>query len=337
MKTLFIDTNVFLSFYHLTNEDLEELRKVLALIDTNQIELVVTKQVRDEFRRNRAGKIADAMKKLQDARFGLSFPAFTKDYSEYHELRDLLRKADKKHAELVAKVTEHANDGVLKADELINDLFEKATLINSDDKLYLKALERVRTGNPPGKENSLGDAINWECLLKSIDEFVDLYLVSGDQDYRCQLSPNRLNNYLQHEWQESRSSTTHFYSKISDFFKSNFPNIKIASEVERDVLIKELARSGSFAQTHAVIARLVKQTDFSPLQIEELVEIAQSNNQIGWIIEDDDVHQFYAGLQKLHLDQLKPEIVEMLKKLLEKKERSEISFDLEIEAHGTNA
>jgi len=32
MKTLFIDTNVFLSFYHLTNEDIEELRKVIALI-----------------------------------------------------------------------------------------------------------------------------------------------------------------------------------------------------------------------------------------------------------------------------------------------------------------
>jgi predicted nucleic acid-binding protein len=31
--TLFVDTNVLLSFFHLTSEDLEELRKLVALID----------------------------------------------------------------------------------------------------------------------------------------------------------------------------------------------------------------------------------------------------------------------------------------------------------------
>jgi hypothetical protein len=33
MINLFIDTNVLLSFYHLTNEDLEELKKLGALVD----------------------------------------------------------------------------------------------------------------------------------------------------------------------------------------------------------------------------------------------------------------------------------------------------------------
>jgi hypothetical protein len=33
MINLFIDTNIFLSFFHLTNEDLEELKKLVALIE----------------------------------------------------------------------------------------------------------------------------------------------------------------------------------------------------------------------------------------------------------------------------------------------------------------
>jgi predicted nucleic acid-binding protein len=63
MITLFIDTNVPLSFYHLTSEDIEELKKLVALVENNEIKLIVTKQVENEFWRNRGAKISDAMKK----------------------------------------------------------------------------------------------------------------------------------------------------------------------------------------------------------------------------------------------------------------------------------
>jgi len=205
MKTLFIDTNVLLSFYHLTSEDLEELRKLVALIDTTKIELVLTEQIEDEFNRNRAAKIADAMKKLQDARFKIAFPAFAKDYPGYDELRTLLDKAGKKHAELVETITEDAIKGDLKADALVADLFQKATVIPVSDEIYLDALKRVRRGNPPGKENSLGDAINWECLLAKIDDGTDVHLVSEDKDYRSQLTPE-FSDFLNHEWKTRKNS-----------------------------------------------------------------------------------------------------------------------------------
>ncbi len=227
MKTLFVDTNILLSFYHLTSEDLEELRKLVALIDTTKIKLVLTEQVKDEFKRNRAAKIADAMKKLQEARFKIAFPAFAKDYPEYDELRTLLDKAGKKHAELVETVTEDAIEGDLKADALVADLFKKATMIPVSDDIYLDALKRVRLGNPPGKENSLGDAISWECLLATIDDGADVHLVSEDKDYRSQLSPE-FSEFLDEEWKERKKSEIFFYTKISDFFRTNFPNIKIA-------------------------------------------------------------------------------------------------------------
>jgi predicted nucleic acid-binding protein len=64
-KTLFIDTNILLSFYHLTSEDLEELRKLIALVGSKRIELVLTQQIKDEFKRNRSAKIADALKRRE--------------------------------------------------------------------------------------------------------------------------------------------------------------------------------------------------------------------------------------------------------------------------------
>jgi predicted nucleic acid-binding protein len=67
MITLFIDTNVLLSFYHLTSEDIEELKKLVVLVESKEIELIVPKQVENEFWRNRGAKISDAMKKLREA------------------------------------------------------------------------------------------------------------------------------------------------------------------------------------------------------------------------------------------------------------------------------
>ena len=88
MIHLFIDTNVFLSFFHLTSEDLEELKKLAALIDSGEIQLILPEQVENEFVRNRGAKIADAMRALKDAKFNISFPLFAKDYDEYSKLRE---------------------------------------------------------------------------------------------------------------------------------------------------------------------------------------------------------------------------------------------------------
>jgi predicted nucleic acid-binding protein len=315
MKTLFVDTNILLSFYHLTSEDLEELRKLVALIDNGKITLVLTDQVKNEFKRNRASKIADAMKKLQDAKFTISFPAFAKDYLEYSELRILLVDAGKKHSKLVEIITEDAEAEILKADELVASLFKKSKMVSVTDEIYLEALKRVRLGNPPGKEASLGDAVNWECLLASAADFEDVHLVSEDKDFRSQLS-SKFNEYLAEEWSRRKSSDILFYNKISDFFKAHFPHVKIASEIERDLLIEELRGSWTFANTHSVIARLRGHTDFSPAQIEALVAVAIENNQVGWIIGDADLHDFYGTLLK-HKASLPPHVGDSLETLVE--------------------
>jgi len=318
MITLFIDTNVLLSFYHLTSEDIEELKKLVALVKNKEISLIVPKQVEDEFWRNRGGKISDAMKKLRAAKFNASFPAFSKDYEEYDELRTLLKKADRLHAELVSKIMADAKDTSLKADEVVTGLFRKATKPEFDGDHYLNALRRVRLGNPPGKNESLGDAVNWESLLVTVDKGTDLYLVSEDKDYRSQLSEGVFNEFLREEWETKKKSSLLYYSKISDFFKDCFPDIKIASQVETDLAINNLSNSGSFASTHVHIGKLDTFDQFTIAQVERLIKIPGQNNQVGWIIDDSDVHEFYAKLLDKYGGGLKEDDYDLLEELVEK-------------------
>lgn len=42
---LFIDSNVFLSFYHLTSEDLTELNKLVDLLEEKEIRMYLPEQV----------------------------------------------------------------------------------------------------------------------------------------------------------------------------------------------------------------------------------------------------------------------------------------------------
>ena len=54
MLNLYIDTNAYLSFFHLTSDDLEELKKLELLIETTrEIQLHLPEQTYDEFNRNR--------------------------------------------------------------------------------------------------------------------------------------------------------------------------------------------------------------------------------------------------------------------------------------------
>ncbi|RQW22335.1 hypothetical protein EHS17_14655 [Rhodobacteraceae bacterium CH30] len=88
---LFIDTNIFLSFFHLSNDDLDELHKLAVLLEEKQITLWLTEQVRDEFFRNRENKISEAVKKLSEQKSKPQFPQVCKDYDEYPDIRALLR------------------------------------------------------------------------------------------------------------------------------------------------------------------------------------------------------------------------------------------------------
>ena len=103
---LFIDTNIFLSFYHLTSDDLEELNKLIVLLRGKEVTLWLPEQVRLEARRNRDNKIADALKRLKEQKLNAQFPQLCKDYPEFAALRQHLREYEEYLKRLVTRITE---------------------------------------------------------------------------------------------------------------------------------------------------------------------------------------------------------------------------------------
>jgi hypothetical protein len=295
---LFIDTNIFLDFYHLSGADIEELHKLTALLENGGLKLFITTQLCDEFNRNRDNKIKDAMNAFNKPKLTISFPAFCKSYPEYTELQSMLKEASAKQTQLFNKAMDDVNAVKLKADTVIAELFSSAKLIATNDIIYTKALKRFRMGNPPGKKGgTIGDEVNWEALLEEVPNGEDLYFVSSDSDYAAAIDPDKFNPFLDKEWTSKKGagSSIIFYKFIQDFFKATHPEIKLASDVKKNALIEALAKSGTFATTHLVMEKLSQVVDFSPIQVEQLIQIAQTNKQVRWIMGDTDVLSFYMN------------------------------------------
>lgn len=328
---LFIDTNVLLSFYHLTSDDLEELRKLSVLIDKGKIKLILPRQVVNEFRRNRENKIADALKRFRDQNIKLQFPQICKDYPEYKDLREQQSKYGKSHSALMKKLTEDIEQHQLKADAINSELFEKAKIIEYEKEIIDSAKLRMDLGNPPGKNKSLGDAINWETALKHVDDLDDIHFVADDKDYYSALDDNTFNEFLLTEWKEKKNSHLYCYRRLSTFFKEHFPEIKLASEIEKDLLIKEFARSSNFASTHIAVSKLSKYSDFTVAQVDEILEATVSNSQIRWIITDIDVKEFISAVIKGKEGKLNEENLKEISELLSDDEDTDVPFSKEEE------
>lgn len=324
---LFIDTNIFLDFYHLSGADIEELNKLTALLTSGAIKLFVPSQLCEEFKRNRDGKIKDAMNEFSKARFKISFPAFCKLYPEYQELQRLLNSANEMHSELNKKAMLDVNAASLKADEIIANLFEKAIVVECTGRIFNRALERFRKGNPPGKKKAtVGDEMNWEALLQEAPSGEDIHFVSGDSDYSSPIETDKFNSFLATEWADQKKSMVLFYNSLQGFFERNYPDIRLASDVEKKDLIERLAQSGTFATTHTLIGKLDKFDDFSNPQVESLIEIADLNSQVNWIIGDDDVRTFYEKLRRKYGQRIGENALETLNRLLPNQVDDEIPF-----------
>ena len=310
---VFIDTNVLLSFYHFTSDDLDELQKLTEAIKAGAITFALPEQVKQEFWRNRESKIAEALARLREQKLNLQFPQICKDSTLYPALRAAQRDYERNHGMLVTELTTAAHARQLKADKVINELFSVGTNYPMDNSIVTSAQIRMSLGNPPGKNGSLGDAVNWETLLKMIPNKEDLFFISDDKDFRSAIDDTQFSQFLTDEWAQKKQSRLRYYNKLSAFFTEYYPNIKLATEKEIERLISHLAASRSFSTTHSVIAKLTTYTEFTNDQVNQIVSAIVSNRQVYWIIEDPDVNEFtkriIAGkeeaIEETNLNQLK--------------------------------
>lgn len=292
MKNLFIDTNIWLSLYSFSDDDLEQFEKLKDRIG-NDIRIIIPTQVKDEITRNREAKLNESFSKFEMG--NLQFPTYCKSYSEYEGIRKDYINLKKRFDEWKKAIKDDIIAQNLAADSTISSFFERAGLVNCNEFVEKGAL-RYRIGNPPGKDNKYGDAINWECLLSAINDGEDLYFISGDKDYKSTINPGMINPFLAAEWKEKKKSKIYFYTSLLSFLNEHFSDIKLQNETKKAELIAALAESPNFITTHSLIGQLNKCMEWSQEQVEQLCRIAKDNDQVGWILLDEDVRNFYVNL-----------------------------------------
>ena len=293
---IFIDTNVLLNLYHLSGPDLDELKKIIKLHQTAQIKIHLPKQVKDEFYRNRERVVKESIELFDKSKASSSLPNMTRTHERISELRSIQEAFNQLVKDIKADVMLQAIDGKLKADELIEVLFDQFidSLINEE--VIKKAKNRHEIGNPPGKKDGLGDAINWEWLLDSVPDHEDLNIVSGDGDFESELNPGFIKDFLQREWRSTKNSEVRLFKGLPELLKEYFPEIKLSDEIDKKDAILKLESSYNFAATHAAISKLNKYDEFNENEQLRLVNAVINNQQVHWILGDEDVFDFAKKL-----------------------------------------
>jgi predicted nucleic acid-binding protein len=294
VKHIFIDSNIFLDFYRLGKEDLEKLNQLIDLIKGGDIKIYLTKQVYDEFFRNREETFKKTYRGFTDSKIDVQMNSIFKNYPEYRKITLLKRALDKLRSDLGQKVESDMDSKSLVADVIVRNIFEATGVIDSDTFLE-KAIIRHRLGNPPGKKNnSFGDEINWETLLDVVPSGEKLVIISNDGDYESPMSERKIDSYLEAEWAKNKKSKIYLYKSLGTFFREHDIAIDFEIEQDKNLLIENLINSHSFMTTHEVVRRLSKYNSFSDDQIKGITTALLGNSQVKSIIEDSDVKEFYT-------------------------------------------
>ncbi len=323
---VFIDTNILLNFFHFTKDEIDNLSNIFASHEHGAATVHLTEQVCDEFLRNRENKIKDALKKFKDAKFSAQLPAFMKQYEEYESIRIKCAELQALAKDISTKVDNDVVSNNLITDKLIKEIFEKSEPIPTSNKLFRQAKMRMSIGNPPGKNNSIGDAINWIALLETVPEGENLHVISEDGDFYSTLDEYRPHPFLREEWKREKNAELFVYRTLSSFLKEHFDGVAFSYDKNKEALIESLSESGSFAETHHLVAKLEQFGYFSLREVQRILSAALVNSQFGRIIEDDDVYKFIKRIAAPRLTSLiDQEQVEFLRHLLDKKAEEDLN------------
>jgi len=317
---VFIDTNILLNFFHFTKEEIDALSNIFASHEHGAATVHLTEQVCNEFSRNRENKIKDALKKFKDVKFAAQLPAFMKQYEEYEQIRQKSMELQELAKSISNRVDSDVLENGLLTDALIKDIFAKSNPIPTTPELFGKAQMRSALGNPPGKNGSMGDAVNWIALLGAVPDGQNLHVISEDGDYYSTLDETRPHPFLAKEWSDTMHGKLFVYRTLSSFLKEHFDGVAFSYDKDKEALIDSLAESGSFAVTHNLIAKLEQFGYFSLKEVKRILAAAVANNQFGWIVSDDDVFAFLRRVAVPRIGSLTdPEQVELLQEMLESK------------------
>lgn len=283
MINIFIDTNVYLSFYRLSSDDVEKLEILVELIkEAKEAKLFTTTQIIDEFSRNRDSVVAEALKVFSEFSKSAPYVPFMKKYEDCPEYLDSYKEFLKRKKKMEDKINDDVEQFRLPSDQLIEALFNVSERIEATEDIIKLSRNRYDKWNPPGKKWSYWDAINWECLLKGFPDKENLYFIWMDGDYVSSLGKTQFNSFLQKEWSDKKQSSVLFYEKISLFLKNTFPQIGNLDEYRKDSTIDRLSVCRTFDAGRRYLGQLKSMDNFSIAQIRRIVEASIWNDQVWW-------------------------------------------------------
>ncbi len=312
---LFIDTNIFLNFYNLSEDDLESLKQIAIMIESKKINLYIPDQVKIEFFKNRDKVISEALKRIKDSSISPNASQIVKSHKNYNQLIDSLKQYEKVRVEIYKDVFDEAKHSKLAADILVNRIFHSSKLLESTEDIIEQAKRRHDLGLPPGKGNKFGDCINWLSLKMNLSSGEKLYFISDDGDYSSLLDGSEFNSFLLQEWWNEKKAELIYYKKLSAFLRANFPDIKMANELEKDLDIQALSTAQSFASAKSKLKKIAQYDVFTAQQLVDIIEAAVSNSQIFWIKDDVGVGDILKNIVSTNMELISPEVLERFREV----------------------
>lgn len=368
---LFIDTNVYLSFYQHSKDDVRDLDELFHHVFEDRIVLHVPEQVEDEWERNREARLSTAGKEFQKIPLTSEIPRHMQGLAMAKSYVDATNEAKRARDHLIAEAVAKARTFQLDVDKKLGLLFTAAEYHSHDPAILARGRMRAELGNPPGKPGSVGDQYNWEMLLNKLPD-EDLYIVTKDGDYVSMLDGKDERNmpypnpFLKREWAQSKGKSTLFifdsikallkhYEKTlatqaaeqaaapdrqdaaepaepaeqeavqpveivaeqpanrtaNDYVQPELLPLSPEQQAAKTAAIAALQASGSFATTHSLIETLDEfKESFTADEVTQLFRAAIDNNQVGWIILDNDVNEFYMFLFSRYVSQVDPDLMD---------------------------
>ncbi len=215
-EQILIDTNIYLEYFRMSSATTSSLEWLLDSLEKERLDLILPKQIEDEYWRNKQSTINQARKEIiNQLPQKPKLPSPVKNLPEAKKVEEFYSKFKKSFDRLVKKYDKEFKKKT-KTEELIEKIFDKAERVADNPKIIKKAYYRYLKGNPPGKNKSFGDAIIWETLLeKFINQ--DLTIMTEDEDWYTDKEKKSLNELLTIEWRRKTKKKLKFSVSLASF------------------------------------------------------------------------------------------------------------------------
>jgi hypothetical protein len=271
--------------------------KYLEEIEKHKELIIMTSQVEMEFKKNRQSAILESIGEVKKFNIpGLSVPTILSDTKAVELInnskKDIINQQKKLKEKIEEILKNPVQDAVYKC---LDKVFKHKSEINLDRDSKIRftirnlAKKRFILGYPPRKreDNSIGDAINWEWIIKCAQiTGKNIILVTRDTDFGAiDETDSYLNDWLKQEFKQRVGTRRKFVltDKLSKAFQ--LLQIPVSKEmIEEEQKVSNYFNKGNalnFAEYQDIMTKIKKmfevENNFSNFQ--KIKFYIQDNNQ----------------------------------------------------------